>query len=50
MKFVYRKHIWQTIGKNAPQEGKNKLFFNGDKGKRKFKGNGKMNASVKKEG
>jgi hypothetical protein len=39
-----------TIGKNAPQEGNNKLFFNGDKGKRKFKGNGKTNASIKKEG
>ena len=34
--------------RNEPQEGINKSF-NGDKGKRKFEGNGKKNDSVKKE-
>ena len=39
-----------NLGKNSPQEGSEKPFYNGDKGKRKFKGNGKKNASIKKEG
>jgi hypothetical protein len=46
---VQETHL-EARGKNAPQEGNKKPFFNGDKGKRKFKGNGKKNASVKKEG
>ena len=40
----------EARGKNDPQEGNKKPFFNGDKGKRKFKGNGRKNASIKKEG
>jgi hypothetical protein len=40
----------EARGKNAPQEGRKKPFFNGGKGKRKFKGNGKKNSLVKKEG
>ena len=40
----------EARGKNTPQEGSNKPFYNGDKIKRKFKGNGKKNASIKKEG
>jgi hypothetical protein len=35
-------------GRNDPQEGSKKSFYNGDKGKRKFKVNGKNNASFKK--
>jgi hypothetical protein len=38
----------EARGRNEPQEGINKSF-NGDKGKRKFEGNGKKNSSVKKE-
>jgi hypothetical protein len=40
----------EARGKNDPQEGRKKPFNNGDKGKGKFKGKGKKNASVKKEG
>jgi hypothetical protein len=40
----------EARGKNAPQEGRKKPDYNGDKGKRKFKGNGKKNVLVKKEG
>jgi hypothetical protein len=40
----------EARGKNTPQEGKKNPFYNGDKGKRKFKGNGNKNASIKKEG
>jgi hypothetical protein len=36
--------------RNEPQEGRKKPFYNGDKGKKKFKGNGKKNALVRKEG
>jgi hypothetical protein len=46
---VQETHL-EARGKNTPQEGSNKPFYNGDKIKRKFKGNGKKNASVKKEG
>jgi hypothetical protein len=46
---VQTNHL-EARGKNTPQEGSKKQFFNGDKGKRKFKGNEKKNASVKKEG
>jgi hypothetical protein len=44
---VQATHL-EARGRNEPKEGSNK-FFNGDKGKRKFEGNGKKNASVKKE-
>jgi hypothetical protein len=40
----------EARGSNEPQEGSKKPFVKGDKGKRKFKGNGRKNASVKKEG
>jgi hypothetical protein len=39
----------EARGRNEPQEGNKKPFYNGDKGKRKFEGNGNKNASVKKE-
>jgi hypothetical protein len=35
-------------GRNDPQEGSKKSFYNGDKGKRIFKGNGKKNAYSRK--
>ena len=40
----------EARGKNVPQEGSKKPFSNENKGKEKFKGKGKKNASVKKEG
>jgi hypothetical protein len=46
---VHVTHL-EARGKNSPQEGNKKPFFNGDEGKRKFKGNGKKNVSIKKEG
>jgi hypothetical protein len=46
---VHETHL-EARGKNAPQVGSKKPFLNGNKGKSKFKGNGKKNASVKKEG
>ena len=46
---VHATHL-EARGMNEYQEGSKKPFYNGDKGKRKFKGNGKKNASVKKEG
>jgi hypothetical protein len=46
---VHETHLGER-GKNAPQEGNTKPFFNGDKGKKKFKGNGRNNSLVKKEG
>jgi hypothetical protein len=50
MKFVYMTTHSEERGRNEPQEGSKNHFSHGDKGKRKFKGNGKNNASVKKEG
>ena len=44
---VQETHL-ETRGNNTPQEGNKKPFYNGDKGKRKFKGNGKKNASARK--
>jgi hypothetical protein len=44
---VQATHL-EARGRNEPQEG-SKKSLNGDKGKRKFEGNGKKNASVKKE-
>jgi hypothetical protein len=46
---VQATHL-ETRGRNETQEGSKKPFSHGDKGKRNFKGNGKNNASVKKEG
>jgi hypothetical protein len=46
---VHATHL-EARGRNEPQEGNNKPFVHGDKGKRKFKGNGRKNASVRKEG
>jgi hypothetical protein len=45
---VHAIHL-EARGRNEPQEGNKKPFYNGDKGKRKFEGNGKKNASIKKE-
>jgi hypothetical protein len=46
---VQKNHL-EARGKNSPQEGSKKPFYNGDKGKSKFKGHIKKNDSVKKEG
>jgi hypothetical protein len=46
---VHTTHL-EARGRNETQEGNKKPFVKGDKGKRKFKGNGRKNASVKKEG
>jgi hypothetical protein len=40
----------EARGRNERQEGSMEPFVHGDKGKKKFKGNGRKNASVKKEG
>jgi hypothetical protein len=40
----------EARGRNEPQEGSKNPFVNGDKGKRKFKGNKIRNASVRKKG
>lgn len=40
----------EARGKNISQEGSKKPFKSGDKGEGKFKGKGKKNASIKKEG
>jgi hypothetical protein len=46
---VQATHL-EARGSNETHEGNKKPFSHGDKGKRKFKGNGKKNAVVKKEG
>jgi hypothetical protein len=46
---VQETHL-EARGRNEPQEVSKKPFVKGDKGKKKFKGNGRKNASVKKEG
>jgi hypothetical protein len=46
---VQATHL-EARGRNETHEGSKKPFSHGDKGKRKFKGNGKKIASVKKEG
>ena len=46
---VQETHL-EAIGKNVPQEGRKNTFKGGDKGKGKFIGKGKKNASIKKEG
>jgi hypothetical protein len=46
---VHETHL-EERGRNEPQEGRKKPFVKADKGKRKFKGNGRKNASDKKEG
>jgi hypothetical protein len=46
---VQATHL-EARGRNETHEGNKKPFSHGDKGKKKFKGNGKKNAIVKKEG
>jgi hypothetical protein len=46
---VHETHL-EERGRNKPQKGNKKAFVKGYKGKRKFKGNGRNNASIKKEG
>jgi hypothetical protein len=46
---VQATHL-EARGRNETHEGNKKPFSHGDKGKRKFKGNGKKNVVVKKEG
>jgi hypothetical protein len=46
---VQATHL-EARGRNETHEGNKKPFSHGDKGKRKFKGNGKKNDAVKKEG
>jgi hypothetical protein len=46
---VQETHL-EARGRNEPQEGNNKHFVHGDKGKKNFKGNGGKNSSIKKEG
>jgi hypothetical protein len=46
---VHATHL-EARGRNEPQEGNMKPFVHGDKRKKKFKGNGRNNALVKKEG
>jgi hypothetical protein len=43
---TYLEERWR----NEPQQGNKKPIIHGDKGKKKFKGNGIKNASIKKEG
>jgi hypothetical protein len=44
---VQETHL-EGIGRNEPQEGNKKPFVHGDKGKKKFIGNVRKNASVNK--
>jgi hypothetical protein len=46
---VQATHL-EARGRNDIHEGNKKTFSHGDKGKKKFKGNGRKNAAVKKEG
>jgi hypothetical protein len=46
---VQETHL-EARGRNETHEGSKNPFSHGDKGKRKFKGNGRKIASVKKEG
>jgi hypothetical protein len=46
---VQATHL-EARGRNDTHEGNKKTFNHGDKGKKKFKGNGRNNAIVKKEG
>jgi hypothetical protein len=46
---VQATHL-EARGRNETHEGNKKPFSHGDKGKRKFKGNGRKNVVVKKEG
>jgi hypothetical protein len=47
--FVQATHL-EARGRNDTHEGFKKTYIQGDKGKKKFKGNGRKNAIVKKEG
>jgi hypothetical protein len=46
---VQAAHL-EARGRNKTHEGNKKHFSHGDKGKKKFKGNGRKNVVVKKEG
>jgi hypothetical protein len=46
---VHATHL-EARGKNETREGFKKTYSQGDKGKKKFKGNGRKNVAVKKEG
>jgi hypothetical protein len=46
---VQATHL-EARGRNDSHEGFKKTFSHGDKGKKKFKGNGRKNVAVKKEG
>jgi hypothetical protein len=46
---VQATHL-EARGRNDTHEGNKKTFSHGDKGKKKFKGNGRKNVVVKKEG
>jgi hypothetical protein len=46
---VQATHL-EARGRNDTHEGFKKTYSQGDKGKKKFKGNGRKNAAVKKEG
>jgi hypothetical protein len=46
---VQATHL-EARGRNATHKGNKKHFIHGYKGKKKFKGNGKKNVVVKKEG
>jgi hypothetical protein len=46
---VQATHL-EARGRNDTHEGFKKTYSHGDKGKKKFKGNGRKNAAVKKEG
>jgi hypothetical protein len=48
MRFVCRQLIWNPE-EGKTHEGNKKPFKSGDKGKRKFKGNGKKNALLRKK-
>jgi hypothetical protein len=47
--YVQATHL-EARGRNDTHEGNKKTFSHGDKGKKKFKGNDRKNAAVKKEG
>jgi hypothetical protein len=50
MKFVYRILIWNQGEGMTLMRGNKKTFSHGYKGKKKFKGNGRKNTAMKKEG
>jgi hypothetical protein len=48
--FCVQENNLEARGRNEPQEGSMNPFVHGDKGKSKFKGNGRNNALVRKQG